>query len=358
MTATLASPLAGPVTDWARLAARAKTRRRTTNLFLYGFLAVGALPILVPYLWLFTVAMSGRTGATTMVLWRTLAVIIPALFLWSMLRLGMEPGRRLRLLEIAIAVVAIALLAVLTGPYLHLDNWRFLWNPDIADTLKGASGVGAKFPSVWTAFGNSLFLALMQMTIVVTVATLAGYYLSRFDFRGRSGYMKGLLVLHAFPAMTLIIPIFLIIYWIGLLDTLAGVILVIAALELPFAIFVMKGFFDAVPWDIEMSAMTDGASRRQAFRLVVLPQVRIGMLAIGIFAFLRGWEEYVFVRTLLIQKSNWTMSLYLFWMREDVMGTDYAMVSAMGVFYVLPSILLYAFTQKYLTQMTIGGIKG
>jgi inositol-phosphate transport system permease protein len=358
MTATLATPLAAPVNDWVRLAARAKARRRTTNILLYGFLAVGALPILVPYLWLFTVAMSGRTGASTVVLWRTLAVVIPALFLWSMLRLGMEPGRRLRILEIGIAVVAIAALAVLTGPYLHLDNWRFLWNPDIADTLKGASGIGSKFPSVWTAFWNSLFLALMQMAIVVTVATLAGYYLSRFDFRGRSGYMKGLLVLHAFPAMTLIIPIFLIIYWIGLLDTLAGVILVIAALELPFAIFVMKGFFDAVPWDIEMSAMTDGASRRQAFRLVVLPQVRIGMLAIGIFAFLRGWEEYVFVRTLLIQKSNWTMSLYLFWMREDVMGTDYAMVSAMGVFYVLPSILLYAFTQKYLTQMTIGGIKG
>ncbi|HET7715482.1 MAG TPA: carbohydrate ABC transporter permease [Bauldia sp.] len=358
MTATLATPLAEPVNDWARLAAKARSRRRTTNVLLYGFLALGALPILVPYLWLFTVAMSGRTGASTTVLWRTLAVLIPALFIWSMLRLGMEPGRRLRLIEIGLAIVAVALLVVLTGPYLHLDNWRFLWNPDIADALKGVSGIGAKFPSVWTAFWNSLFLAFVQMTIVVTVATLAGYYLSRFDFPGRSGYMKGLLVLHAFPAMTLIIPIFLIIYWIGLLDTLAGVILVIAALELPFAIFVMKGFFDAVPWDIEMSAMTDGASRRQAFRLVVLPQVRIGMLAIGIFAFLRGWEEYVFVRTLLLQKQNWTMSLYLFWMREDVMGTDYAMVSAMGVFYVLPSILLYAFTQKYLTQMTIGGIKG
>ena len=60
-----------------------------------------------------------------------------------------------------------------------------------------------------------------------------------------------------------------------------------------------------------MSAMTDGASRRQAFLLVVLPQVKVGMLAIGIFAFLRGWEEYVFVRTLLLQKANWTMSLYL-----------------------------------------------
>ena len=102
MTATLATPLAEPANEWARLAARAKARRRTTNILLYGFLAVGALPVLVPYLWLFTVAMSGRTGASTVVLWRTLAVLIPALFLWSMLRLGMEPGRRLRILEIAI----------------------------------------------------------------------------------------------------------------------------------------------------------------------------------------------------------------------------------------------------------------
>jgi inositol-phosphate transport system permease protein len=252
----------------------------------------------------------------------------------------------------------LAALAIFTGPYLHIDNWRFLWNPNIADTLKGASGVGAKFPNVWVAFRNSLSLALVQMTVVLVVSTLAGYYLSRYDFPGRGNYLKGLLVLHAFPAMTLIIPIFLLMYWVGLLDTLTGVVLVIAALELPFAIFVMKGFFDAVPWDIEMSAMTDGASRRQAFVLVVLPQVKVGMIAVGIFAFLRGWEEYVFVRTLLFEKANWTMSLYLFWMREDVMGTDYAMVSAMGVFYVLPSVLLYTFTQKYLTQMTIGGIKG
>ena len=151
------------------------------------------------------------------------------------------------------------------------------------------------------------------MALVVGVSTLAGYYLSRFDFPGRAAILKGLLVLHAFPAMTLIIPIFLMMYWVGLQDTLTGVILVIAALELPFAIFVMKGFFDAVPWEIEMSAMTDGASRRQAFLYVVLPQVRIGMLAIAIFAFLRGWEEYVFVRTLLVAKENWTMSLYLFW---------------------------------------------
>jgi inositol-phosphate transport system permease protein len=358
MNAVLAESATVGTLEWAELAARARLRRRNKQIFLYAVMAIGALPILIPYLWLFTVAFSGRTGASTFVLWRTLAVLLPALFLWSVLRLSLEAGRLLRNLEIALAVVTVALLAVLTGPYIHFDNWRFLWHADIADVLKGSSGTGAKFPSVWTAFGNSLFIAGAQMTLVVCVGTLAGYYLSRFDFYGRSSYLKSVLVLHAFPAMTLIIPIFLMMYWIGLLDTLTGVILVISAIELPFAIFVMKGFFDAVPWDIEMSAMTDGASRRQAFWMVVLPQVRIGMLAIAIFAFLRGWEEYVFVRTLLLAKSNWTMSLYLFWMLDDVMGTDYAMVSAMGVFYVLPSVLLYTFMQKYLTQMTIGGIKG
>lgn len=345
--------------DWERLAAKARRRRRASMGLLYIALALGSLPIVIPYLWLFTVAFSGRTGASTVVLWRTLAVLMPALVAWSILRLSVEdPGYR-RIAELSLAAITLVALAFTTGPYLHLDNWRFLWITDIADRLRGgSSGTGTKYPSVWTAFFNSLIIALTQMALVVITATAAGYYLSRFDFSGRAGYLKGLLVLHAFPAHTLIIPIFLLTYWVGLLDTLTGVILVIVALELPFAIFVMKGFFDAVPWDIEMSGMTDGASRRQAFFLLVLPQVKIGMLAIAVFSFLRGWEEYVFVRTLLTQKSNWTMSLYLFWMIDDVMGTDYAMVSAMGVFYVLPSVVLYALCQRYLSQMTIGGIKG
>ncbi|MGI9423068.1 MAG: ABC transporter permease subunit, partial [Hyphomicrobiaceae bacterium] len=181
---------------------------------------------------------------------------------------------------------------------------------------------------------------------------------SRFAFPGRAAFLQSLLVLHAFPAMTLIIPIFLIMHWVGLLDTITGVILVVVTLELPFSIFIMKGFFDAVPWDIEMSAMTDGASRRQAFVQVILPQVKVGLLAVGVFAFLKGWEEYVFVRTLLFEKSNWMMSLYLFWVSDDIMGVDYGIVAAVGVFYVLPSLILYITCQKYLVQMTIGGIKG
>ncbi len=104
--------------------------------------------------------------------------------------------------------------------------------------------------------------------------------------------------------------------------------------------------------------MTDGASRRQAFFQVVLPQVKVGLLAVGVFSFLKGWEEYAFVRTLLFEKQNWTMSLYLFWVSEDIMGVDYGVVAAAGVLCVLPSLVLYLFCQKYLVQMTMGGIKG
>jgi inositol-phosphate transport system permease protein len=355
-TAALALPEARP--DWHALAMRARLRRRLSTGLLYAAMALGALPILVPYLWLVTVAFSGRTGASTFVLWRTLAVLLPAFVVVSIVGLVVEERRRRRRAFLVIGAVTLLVLAVVAGPHLHLNNWRFLWNPDVADALKGASGVGTKFPSVWTAFFNSLLIAGAQMAVVVVVSTLAGYYLARFGFSSRAAFLQGLLVLHAFPAMTLIIPIFLMMYWIGLQDTLLGVILVITALELPFAIFVMKGFFDAVPWDIEMSAMTDGASRRQAFLYVVLPQVKVGMLAIAVFAFLRGWEEYVFVRTLLVAKENWTMSLYLFWTITDMMVLDYALVSAVGVFYVLPSVVFYLLTQRYLTQMTFGGIKG
>ena len=154
------------------------------------------------------------------------------------------------------------------------------------------------------------------------------------------------------------IPIFLIVFWVGLLNTLYAPILVLTALELPFFIFIMKGFFDAVPWDIEMSAMTDGASRRQAFWMVVLPQVRIGMIAIGVFSFIKGWEEYIFVTALRTGNSYWVMSTYLYYVREDVMGVDYGMVAAVSLLYVMPSLVLYLLCQKYLTQMTIGGVKG
>lgn len=345
--------------DWDRLAIRARRRRMLVQAGLIGFLLVTSAPVLIPYFWMVTISLSARTGGVdSVVLWRACAVLGPAVLAFAVLRGWLVRAEARRLATAALVVVTGALLALLVGGDLHLGNYRFLWTPDIMAEVRGPAGAAAQFPWVWEALGNSLLLATAQTAVVVSVSTLAGYYLSRFAFAGRAGLLQSLLVLHAFPAMTLVIPIFLILHWSGLLDTLVGVVLVIATLELPFSIFIMKGFFDAVPWDIEMSAISDGASRRQAFLQVVLPQVKVGLIAIAVFAFIKGWEEYVFVRTLLFEKSNWVMSLYLYWVADDIMGVDYGIVAAVAVFYVLPSLVLYIFCQKFLVQMTLGGIKG
>jgi inositol-phosphate transport system permease protein len=345
--------------DWPKLARKARLKRAAGQSALLAFLLIVSLPIILPYFWMVVISLTARSGGvSTEVLWTACAVIAPAVLIYSVVHIA-TPSPRLRLVAgLSLLVIAAVLLAALVGRQLHFDNYRFLWRTNIIEEIRTKATAGGQFPSVWIAFRNSLALALSQTVIILAVASLAGYYISRFAFRGREAFLQGMLVLHAFPAMTLIIPIFLILHWVGLLDTIAGVMLVLATIELPFYVFVMKGFFDAVPWDIEMSAMTDGATRRQAFWMVVLPQVRVGLIAVAVFAFIRAWEEYIFVRTMLIENTNWVMSLYLFWVSDDIMGVDYGIVAAVSVFYVLPSLLLYVFCQRYLTQMTIGGIRG
>ncbi|NGO55641.1 carbohydrate ABC transporter permease [Allomesorhizobium camelthorni] len=351
-----------PVVDWDVLAARARGLRRAKAVVLYAFLIAVSLPIILPYFWLVTIAFSAKTGvAETAVLWRSMAVVVPTVIALWLAAAFAQSRRQMWIGMGAVAAVAAFAFALLVGPDLHIGNFIFLWEPDFASVVRSRIGEvkgAVQFPNVWHAFGNSILIAGTQTAIVVTVASLAAYSLSRFQFPGRSAMLRSLLVLHAFPVLTLIVPMFLMLYWIGLLDTLFGVILVLVAFELPFAIFIMKGFFDAVPWDIEMSALTDGASRRQAFLSVVLPQVRNGILAIAVFTFIRGWEEYIFVFTFLIRNTNWTMSLYMYWVRDDVMGVDYGVVSAVGVFYLVPSLILYLAAQRYLMQMSIGGVKG
>lgn len=342
--------------DWVKLAQRSRLGRRLRLGALSVFLAAVSIPIAVPYIWMVMIAFTARRGmAETGTLWPALVVILVGLGIYGVAMLWL---RRERLAIVISVLTAFLLGLILLGQDLHLQNFRFMVNANIIDDLDGQGTVGERYPWVWEAFANSLLLASTQTVIVVTVSTLAAYYLSRFSFRGRNTFLQSLLVLQAFPAITLVIPIFLIVFWVGLLNTLYAPILVLTALELPFFIFIMKGFFDAVPWDIEMSAMTDGASRREAFWMVVLPQVRVGMIAIGVFAFIKGWEEYVFVNGLRTGESYWVMSTYLYYVREDVMGVDYGMVAAVAVLYVLPALILYLFCQKYLTQMTLGGVKG
>ncbi|WP_313198301.1 carbohydrate ABC transporter permease [Rhizobium sp.] len=351
-------PLSAPVTpdDWARLERRAALNRAGFLSAIIIFLTIVSVPVLLPYLWLLVKSLtSSDSEVSRLVLWRSTAIATVAYLGAIALAFLADRLRKPALSWAALGIVVVILVAIFLAPYLTFDNYRFLLNRDIEGT--GTTRMDL-MPSIWAALGSSLAFAIAQTLIVTLVATPAAYALSRFAFVGRENFLRGLLLLHAFPALALTVAIFIQLHYMGLLNSLTGVVLVMSALELPFAIFVLKGFFDNVPWDIEMSAVTDGATRSQAFRMVVLPQVRGGLIAVATFTFLRGWEEYVFVQTLLIDKSQMTMSLYLFFVAQDNMGADYGMIAAVGVVYLLPVLILYTFTQKYITQMSFGGIKG
>ncbi len=352
--------MAGPnAIDWDALAARSRRDQRLRLTILIIFLTLVSIPIILPYFWVVVIAFSARTGGVeSAVLWKACAVLVPCVLLYALFHTFIADLKKRLMSAGILGAVAVIGLYVWIGDRLHVDNFRFLVNPNLVEEIRGAATAGGQFPWVWEAFINSLLVATSSTIMKLVVATLAGYYLSRFAFRGRSAFLQGLLILEVFHPWMLTIPIFLVIFWVGLLNTLSAPILVLTVIDLPFYIFIMKGFFDAVPWDIEMSAMTDGASRRQAFWHVVLPQVRVGIIAISVLGFIKGWEEYVFVTALRTGNSYWVMSTYLYYVAEDVMGVDYGLVAAVSVFYMMPSLILYLFLQKYLTQLTLGGVKG
>ena len=230
-----------------------------------------------------------------------------------------------------------------------LSNWRFLWD---------AGAAGRDLPSIWLATRNTLFLATSIMLLDVVCATNAGYVLSRWRFRGRERLLAFVMLLHAFPSITLLVALFLVLLQMGLLDSLWGIVLVKVALQLPFSIFVMKGFFDGIPWESEMSALTDGCTRLGAYRRVILPQVLPGIAAISIFSFLEGWKEFLFVFAFTFDKSNWTLSTYLQSILSRGAGADYGLLAAVAVFYMVPVVFFFLFTQKYLMKVQLGGVKG
>ena len=227
-----------------------------------------------------------------------------------------------------------------------LRNWRFL--------TEEIAGHG----SVWTATLNTTIFATSVVTIVVVLSSTAGYALSRLKFPFRAQFLGFVLLLHSFPSVTLIISLFLMLRMVGLYDTLIGVILVKAALELPFGIWIMKGFYDTVPWEIEMAGLQDGASRFQVWYKLVLPQIMPGVAALAIFSFMAGWSEFVLPLILAPSSDARLLSVYLAGLLIDDYLSDFGLFKAVGLFYIVPVMIFYFFTQDKLMNIYGGGTKG
>lgn len=227
-----------------------------------------------------------------------------------------------------------------------LEHWRFLWQ-----TLPGK-------PTIWVATLNTFIFASSTTLIVLFISSAAGYSLSRLNMPGRSFFLGGVMVLHAFPTVTLLIAIFLILQMVGLYNTLTGVILVKASLELPFGIWIMKGFYDTVPWEIEMAGIQDGASRFQVWIQLVLPQVKPGIFSLGIFSFLAGWSEFILPLVLAPNNDVQVLSVYLSSLIFDETNFDMGLFKSIGLFYVIPVIILFLFFQNKLMNIYSGGNQG
>jgi inositol-phosphate transport system permease protein len=227
-----------------------------------------------------------------------------------------------------------------------LEHWTFLWQ-----TRTGK-------PSIWLVAANTLVFATCTTTIVLLVSSTAGYVLSRLNVPGRAFFLAGVMVLHAFPSVTLIIAIFIVLQMVGLYNSLIGVILVKAALDLPLGIWLMKGFYDTVPWEIEMAGITDGASRFTVWRKLVLPQVAPAFAALGLFAFLSGWSEYILPQVLTPGANVQVLSVYLAGLIADDNNFDLNLFKAVGVFYIIPVLILFTFFQRHLMNIYGGGSKG
>jgi arabinogalactan oligomer/maltooligosaccharide transport system permease protein len=205
---------------------------------------------------------------------------------------------------------------------------------------------------------NSLLVASVTALVALCIATPAGYAMSRFDFVGREAGTRTLYATQMFPGVAAAIPLYLVLDALGLLDTRTGLVLVYATSAVPFAIFQLRGAFDAIPRELEEAAMVDGASRFGAFRLVVLPAARPALAVTGLFAFMTAWNEFILAATFLSHESTYTLPVML----QRYVGeydAQWGKFAAGALLVSVPVMGLFYWLQRHLVSgLTAGSVKG
>ena len=209
-----------------------------------------------------------------------------------------------------------------------------------------------------TFFKNSLIVSGSTAIAVTLCASLAGYALSRFDFRGKYWIVALMLLTQMFPLVMLVAPIFKILSPLHLTNSLTGLVIVYTAFNVPFATFLMQSFFDGIPRDLEEAAMIDGATQFVAFRQIILPLTLPGIAATLGFVFTAAWSELLFALMLINgnQAATFPVGLLTFVSKFSV---DFGQMMAAGVMALVPAALFFLLIQRYLVQgLTAGAVKG
>lgn len=209
-------------------------------------------------------------------------------------------------------------------------------------------------------FLNSTIVASLTVLIALTVSILGGYAFARFTFPLKNLLFLVTLAILMVPYATLLIPLYVVLRAIGLQDSLLGLSLVLAMYQLPFATFMMRISFEAVPRELEESAMVDGAGSIDVLRRILLPAVMPGVITVGLFAFLAAWNEYFAPLVLISDPAKSPLPLAIAILRQQTMGQiDYGATEAGVVVMALPCLLLFFLLQRYFVRgFMVGAVKG
>ena len=211
--------------------------------------------------------------------------------------------------------------------------------------------------NIFLWFRNSAIVTVLTILVAVPISSLAGYAMSRFNYRGvrETGYL--LLTARMLPASLLIIPLYAIFAQLGLINNFAALIIANTTFIVPFGAWMLKGFFDSIPRDLEDAAMIDGTSAFMALLRVVMPLSLPGLAATTIYCAILTWGEFVFASTLVSGEAHWTGPIGIASFNQQYQ-LQWSEIMAASLLFVVPVILLFAFLERYLVEgIAAGGVK-
>lgn len=207
---------------------------------------------------------------------------------------------------------------------------------------------------------NSAFVSLMTVAVTLVVSTLGGYAFARFRFPGCDALFLLTLAILMVPYATLLIPLYVLLNSLGLQNSLTGLSLVLALFQLPFAIYMMRISFEAVPRELEESALVDGCGSFAVLTRILLPLVRPGLITVGLFAFLAAWNDFFAPLVLISDSAKQPLPLAVANLRQQTMGAiDYGATEAGVVVMALPCLVIFLLLQRYYVRgFSAGAVKG
>lgn len=234
--------------------------------------------------------------------------------------------------------------------------------PDRFSLANFADFVGRSDSSGAWLFGrqlvNSLLVAGATTVVGVGFATTAAYAFSRFEFPGRRMGQSALLVTQMFPGVVMAIPLYVLLDATGLVGSLTGLVLVYATTSVPFSVFMLKGYFDTLPRELEEAALVDGASKFTIFWRVILPLSRPALAVTALFSFMTAWNEFILASTFLSDERSFTLPIVL----QRYVGefsAEWGRFAAGAIVVSAPVMALFFYLQKHLVGgLTAGGVKG